>query len=117
MNVFLLYYYYLRLLLLLLLLLLLPRRRRGERKSTVHWGQRKLLLSEIEFLTRYSQDGMTVVYAGAAPGTHISYLSELFPSLRFVLVDPADFHCYPTDRIVVLEEFFTDEVSRWVLGD
>ncbi len=44
------------------------RRRKGEEKTVVHWGQRKLLLSEIEFLTLYGQEGHPVVYAGAAPG-------------------------------------------------
>lgn len=88
-------------------------RRRGERKSTVHWGQRKLLLSEIEFLTLYSEPGITVVYAGAAPGTHIGYLSRLFPEVsRFVLVDPSPFTCQPSDRIVVRNEYMTTEVRR-----
>ena len=57
-----------------------------------HWGQRKLLFSEIEFLTLYGHLAKTVVYAGAAPGTHINYLSkELFPEHKWVLVDPAPF--------------------------
>src|SRR6185312_13213560 len=59
-----------------------PRRkyqRRGwDNKKTIrHWGQRKLLLSEILFLTRWGHLGKTVVYAGAAPGSHIPYLSTL----------------------------------------
>jgi hypothetical protein len=58
-----------------------------------HWGQRKLLLSEIEFLTDWApldRDSI-VVYAGAAPGTHIAFLAEMFPRLSFVLVDPSEF--------------------------
>eukprot|EP00961_Rhodomonas_salina_P002887 39493-Rhodomonas_salina.1 len=57
------------------------RRRQGEEKTVVHWGQRKLLLSELEFLTAHGAAGATVVYAGAAPGTHTRYLLELFPDL------------------------------------
>jgi len=78
-------------------------------------GQRKLLLAEIDFLTRYVQEGVTVVYAGAAPGTHLNYLAELFPSVKkFVLVDPAEFKCHPnSDRIVILQQFFTDEVRAF----
>ena len=44
--------------------------RRHELKSVVHWGQRKLLLSEIEFLTIFSAPGDVLVYAGAAPHLH-----------------------------------------------
>jgi hypothetical protein len=69
-------------------------RRVDMEKTIIHWGQRKLLLSEIEFLTLIGKRGLenaTVVYAGAAPGTHIDYLARLFPDVKFVLVDPAPF--------------------------
>ena len=68
-------------------------RRFGEAKTTEHWGQRKLLMSELEFLLLYARkdDVQQVVYAGAAPGKHTNYLSQLFPQLRFHLVDPARF--------------------------
>ena len=39
-----------------------------EKKYIRHWGQRKLLLSEIYFLTKYGDKSFNVVYAGAAPG-------------------------------------------------
>jgi hypothetical protein len=55
------------------------RRDRGSLKSTVHWGQRKLLLSEIEFLIRnLKNEKIVLIYAGAAPGDHIPVLAELF---------------------------------------
>eukprot|EP01047_Picozoa_sp_COSAG01_P013956 COSAG01_NODE_669_length_14379_cov_292.353011_3_plen_582_part_00 len=67
-------------------------RRQGEAKTVEHWGQRKLLLSEIEFLTHYGSPDTLVVYAGAAPGTHTNFLAQhLFPEMEFVLVDPAPF--------------------------
>lgn len=58
----------------------------GEKKSVVHWGQRKLLLHEIELLTQCVslQDKALLVYAGAAPGAHITFLASLFPSVSFV---------------------------------
>ncbi len=58
----------------------------GESKTVVHWGQRKLLMHEIEFLTKHlgTEQRAVLVYAGAAPGTHISLLSDLFPSVVFV---------------------------------
>lgn len=92
------------------------RRRKFDLKSTLHWGQRKLLMSEIEFLTKYAFDGATVLYAGAAPGTHTNYLSDLFPMLRFVLVDPGEFKCKSTDRITIRQEYFTDETAQQFSG-
>lgn len=88
------------------------RRRRGEVKSVAHWGQRKLMLSEVEFLTRFAEPNIICVYAGAAPGTHIAFLSELFPEVTFVLVDPSDFSVRPTPRIQIRQEFMTDTVCR-----
>lgn len=67
------------------------RRRTNEEKFCLHWGQRKLLLSEIEFLTLHGEESKNVVYAGAAPGNHIEFLSELFPNHYFYCVDPAPF--------------------------
>ncbi len=49
----------------------------GLNKSTCHWGQRKLFLTELEFFSLFlneSQEG-TVIYVGSAPGTHLFYLS------------------------------------------
>lgn len=92
------------------------RRRRGEVKSVVHWGQRKLMLSEIEFLTLYGENDITVVYAGSAPGTHIPYLSKLFPTVKFVLIDPSDFNCEETDRITIRKEFMTEDIAREFVG-
>ena len=87
-------------------------RRKGEAKTVEHWGQRKLLLAEIEFLTEVSKPGDLVLYAGAAPGTHINYLSEsLFPELRWVLVDPAPFEAVQTDKITIINDYFTDELA------
>ena len=82
-------------------------------KSVLHWGQRKLLMSEMEFLTEFSEPGDVVVYAGAAPGTHIGFLSDLFPELLFVLIDPIDFMVEPiANRIQIRQEYFTDDVAN-----
>jgi DNA-directed RNA polymerase subunit A' len=88
------------------------RRREDEIKSTVHWGQRKLLMSEVEFITKYGKGINTVVYAGAAPGTHIKYLADLFPEKKFILYDPRPFTVKRTERITPIREFFTDDVAR-----
>ena len=52
-------------------------RRKAEKeiKTMVHWGQRKLLIAELEFLTFFWDPEIvphpTIVYAGAAGGDHI----------------------------------------------
>lgn len=43
-----------------------------------------------------------MLYAGAAPGNHIHFLAEqLFPELKFILVDPAPFACRQTKQITI----------------
>lgn len=66
--------------------------------TNVHIGQRKLLLSEIQCLTRWQQEhsdlvdkGPIVLYVGAAPGTHLLLLSRMFPNAYFMLYDGAKF--------------------------
>lgn len=83
-----------------------------------HWGQFKLLMSEIDFLTHVmSRRGENtpspiVVYAGAAAGYHIPILTNLFPQIFFILYDPGKFGIKPTPNIVIRQEFFTDEVAK-----
>jgi hypothetical protein len=89
---------------------LIYRRRRGEMKSLIHCGQRKLMISEIEFLTLHGGTGATCVYAGGAPGNHINYLSVLFPHIHFILIDPSEFGCFEDPGYVsIRQEFLTDE--------
>ena len=92
------------------------RRRREELKSSLHWGQRKLLLSEIEFLTLHGDKANTIVYVGAADGKHDIYLSKLFPKHKFILYDASKF--YPglveyskqnPDKIEIHNEYFLDK--------
>ena len=91
------------------------RKREGELKTVIHWGQRKLLMSEIEFLLMCmppEDKQCIVIYAGAAPGTHINLLSEMFPSHWFYLIDPAPFSVLPDRKIKIMQEMFTDEIAR-----
>jgi len=71
-------------------------------KTNVHLGQRKLMLSEIQLLLEFYKKNTghpTVVYIGAAPGSHLLHLSEMFPRVRFILFDGATFdkrlHAWP----------------------
>eukprot|EP00761_Pharyngomonas_kirbyi_P008568 gb/GECH01008580.1/.p1 GENE.gb/GECH01008580.1/~~gb/GECH01008580.1/.p1 ORF type:complete len:454 (+),score=34.32 gb/GECH01008580.1/:1-1362(+) len=90
------------------------KRRQGEAKTVEHWGQRKLLMSEIEFLSEYSKPGMTVLYAGAAPGDHTNFLQrDMFPQLKFVLVDPARFSAYSVEgKVEIINDYFDDHIAR-----
>jgi len=94
------------------------RERRFELKSVVPWGQRRLLLAELEFLTVHAPLAVsasatpTVVYAGAAPGAHLSYLARLFPSLTFHLIDPSPFklpHIAP--NLTIHPQLFDDSLA------
>ncbi|KAG8345628.1 hypothetical protein TRVL_03534 [Trypanosoma vivax] len=91
----------------------------------LHYGQRKLLLSEIEFLSAYheadsSESPPLVVYAGAANGSHLPFIFRLFPGVRFVLIDPAPFcaqvrdiaQCSDGPIVELVEGYCTDELCR-----
>jgi len=89
-------------------------------KTTIYWGQRKLLISEIDFLTDYAKEGDTIIYAGAAPGEHISILVEMFPNFEYICVDPykggfskellskANNKNY---KITLINDYFTDKMA------
>ena len=58
-------------------------------KPQVHIGQRKLFLSKLQFLINV--DTKYCIYAGAAPDNKTHYLSQLFPDVKFILIDPNKF--------------------------
>lgn len=62
-------------------------------KPSVHIGQRKLFLNEMQFFADHlkATDTCVCVYAGAAPSNHTGLLADLFPNVTFVLVDPNPF--------------------------
>ena len=86
--------------------------RRKFYKSVLHWGQRKLLINELLFLTRYSKPGMFVLYVGSAPGTHLKILFELFPRLKWILVDPRKFEVKVSSKIRLINDFFDDGMAE-----
>lgn len=78
--------------------------------STIHIGQRKLFMNELQFLTHYMKDRndpATVIYAGSAPSMHLPYLASLFPKVRFILVDPNE-HILIKDRAPASGDRVTD---------
>lgn len=94
------------------------RKRYGESITVLHWGQRKLLMSEIEFLTlklpspKQKENLKTlVVYIGAARGRHIVYLSQCFPNTSFLLIDGGSFYpgLYSLPNITIWKKLITEE--------
>jgi hypothetical protein len=78
-----------------------------------NWGQRKLLLTEIQFLTNYynlfQDKPKYVIYVGAAHGIHIPLLSNFFPDINFILFDPRKFSISETPKIKIYNRIFTNE--------
>lgn len=59
----------------------------------LHIGQRKLLMNEIQFLTIQAKTKVKYcIYAGSAPGNKTYLLSQLFPDIKFILIDPNIFN-------------------------
>ncbi len=87
-----------------------------EKQHITGWGQRKLFFSELQFMNKYSHLSSNVVYAGAAPGTHIPYLSCLFPTHTFYLIDPNPFAIQETEHIKINNNYFTDEIAQTFAG-
>lgn len=84
--------------------------------ENLHWGQRKLLLSEIEFLVnnyhKYDTGKKYLLYIGASPGYHLEYLSKMFPEIYFILYDRVDSSVKHMNRIKFNKEYFTDESAQ-----
>ncbi|CAD8125351.1 unnamed protein product [Paramecium sonneborni] len=87
-------------------------RAQREKEDIIHWGQRKLLISEIWFLTKYGCLSRNIIYAGAAPGSHIQLLSELFQNHKFYLFDPNDFQVKQGPKITIYQRCFTNEEAQ-----
>lgn len=62
-------------------------------KMGCHNGQRKLLLTEIEF---FSKSPNFIIYIGSAPNEHMPILLEMFPTYKFLLIDP-NYHTFDSD--------------------
>jgi len=72
-------------------------KRADEDRSSLHWGQLKLMESELYALTHLTEAAkpgaaeVMVIYAGAAPGTHLPELIRMFPGVMMEAYDPGDF--------------------------
>lgn len=88
--------------------------------SSLHKGQRKLCLMELDFINYYwpeivkrkITDKVIVLYVGAAPSHHTTLLADLFPNWEFILVDPRSYwekDLYKYKNVKVIQDFFKDE--------
>ena len=81
--------------------------------KVLHFGQLKLLCSEIQFLLAVGDwKGCTLIYAGASPGHHLPLLIHMFPQLRFVLVDPTRSVVQRSSRVRIIQKYMTDQLAH-----
>lgn len=89
-----------------------------------HWGQKKLLLSEIQFFTNICKKlniknlkDYIAVYIGSADGAHLPILFNLFPELDWLLYDPNPFnkHVKNNNKVKIFNQYFLDETVQHVL--
>lgn len=89
----------------------------------IHYGQRKLFLAEIDFFNEtykyYKEyivncDEIIVLYIGAAIGTHIILLSEMYPKFTFHLYDktPFDPELFKCKNVVIFQEYFYEANAK-----
>lgn len=89
----------------------------GSNIKAVHWGQLKLFLSEFfVFIYHLDDDVKDVLYIGAANGSHIVVLSDLFPDITFHLYDSGTFdkRLYKLKNIKIIKKYFSnEELEKW----
>lgn len=71
--------------------------------TNCHLGQRKLLLNEIEFYTKY--DPKTIIYSGSAHGEHTPVILEMFPNCTLIMIDP-NYHIMDYDYMYIYKRGF-----------
>ena len=80
----------------------------------LHYGQKKLFLVEVAFLTRFAHLADEIVYVGAAPGTHLTLLQEFFADHKFVCYDPLPFVVTENEKLTIKKQFFTEiDAKEW----
>ena len=85
-----------------------------ENRPACHWGQLKLLVSEMEFLSmcrdKKISKGATVVYIGSAPGQHTNLLINMFKEIsKWILLDPSK-TLVNDPKVERIQKFVTDDM-------
>lgn len=98
-------------------------------RGGTHWGQRKLLLAEIDFFTQNTEQNEKSIafYIGAAPFDHGVTLAKLFPKINFWLCDPRNVWNAGLEEMEVLDRVvkttayfdleFADKIAELLKGD
>ena len=94
--------------------------------NVIHIGQRKLLMTEVWFLSQYNLQNIekkdnppVVIYPGAASGIHILYVAKLFPNIEFHLYDMSNFDINLQDanikpkNITLYQQLFLEQESKY----
>lgn len=92
-----------------------------------HHGQAKLFISEVYLLARFLQDRPGFcLYVGASPGSdrktsHLSELSQNFPRVKWLLVDPAFSKKFtikklPGSKYRIYHGYFDDDAANAIAG-
>ena len=88
-------------------------------KSVVHWGQLKMFLVILLFLTKIIDtldEKVDIIYPGSAHGDNILILSELFPNVNWYLIDPGQFNknLFKHKKVIEIKnDFFTDDTAKY----
>jgi cap2 methyltransferase len=68
----------------------------------------------VNFVYKHDMPEYVIVYAGAAPGTHITALTEMFPAIKFHLYDPRPFEITESENIKLYNQLFLDtDAESW----
>ena len=81
-------------------------------KNRRHYGQRKLCITELYFMSEYANLSNLVIYVGSAPCSHLSIILDFFPKHIFHLYDSRDFDIpkkyIDSGQVVIYQKYFTD---------
>jgi hypothetical protein len=79
-------------------------------------GQRKLLYTEIEFLSLLSRKhefkNILAVYIGSADGTHLPIIFDMFPEVEWILVDPRKFNFTDRKNVHLMNIYYDDNTYK-----
>lgn len=87
-------------------------------KNKYHFGQLKLFMSELLFLSKYAKhENILVLYVGAANGYHTWYMAKhMFPNFKFHLFDRTKFHDIfyeqKLDNVKIISDYFSEKYAN-----
>lgn len=86
----------------------------------IHQGQRKLLISEMQALNNTftnADDKGLVIYVGSAPSMKLRTMMDMYPNVKFLLIDPNEFfiytYRYDLPHYVLQDDTFIEDGYKW----